>query len=170
MERGMATHSSILAWRIPTDRGAWQANVHEFAQSWTWLKRLSKHVCKIEENKYYSFVLLPISLYINSILKNIVIILEILWIFWVLTPYLLCYYTLNRLQYSININFMCAGKHASWLAILQYSFWNQAHNVCKVNLYYMSRFSLSSHVVGALYSAFHHCGSFNYFRLSLDEQ
>ena len=24
----MATHSSILAWRIPMDRGAWQATVH----------------------------------------------------------------------------------------------------------------------------------------------
>ena len=24
-EEGMATHSCILAWRIPTDRGAWQA-------------------------------------------------------------------------------------------------------------------------------------------------
>ena len=24
----MATHSSILAWRIPTDRGAWWATVH----------------------------------------------------------------------------------------------------------------------------------------------
>ena len=23
LEEGMATHSSILAWRIPTDRGAW---------------------------------------------------------------------------------------------------------------------------------------------------
>ena len=23
LEAGMATHSSILAWRIPTDRGAW---------------------------------------------------------------------------------------------------------------------------------------------------
>ena len=27
-EKGMATHSSILAWRIPTDRGAWGAAVH----------------------------------------------------------------------------------------------------------------------------------------------
>ena len=27
--REMATHSSILAWRIPMDRGAWQAAVHE---------------------------------------------------------------------------------------------------------------------------------------------
>ena len=28
LEEGMATHSSILAWRIPLDRGAWQATVH----------------------------------------------------------------------------------------------------------------------------------------------
>ena len=28
----MATHSSILAWRIPSDRGAWQATVHAFAR------------------------------------------------------------------------------------------------------------------------------------------
>ena len=28
MEEGMQTHSSILAWRIPMDRGAWQATVH----------------------------------------------------------------------------------------------------------------------------------------------
>ena len=26
--KGMATHSSILAWRIPKDRGDWQATVH----------------------------------------------------------------------------------------------------------------------------------------------
>ena len=28
LEEGMATHSSILAWRIPMDRGAWWAAVH----------------------------------------------------------------------------------------------------------------------------------------------
>ena len=28
LEEGMATHSSILAWRNPMDRGAWQATVH----------------------------------------------------------------------------------------------------------------------------------------------
>ena len=28
LEEGMATHSSILAWRIPTDRGTWWAAVH----------------------------------------------------------------------------------------------------------------------------------------------
>ena len=28
LEKGMATHSSILAWRIPKDRGIWWAPVH----------------------------------------------------------------------------------------------------------------------------------------------
>ena len=28
LEEGMAIHSSILAWRIPMDRGAWRATVH----------------------------------------------------------------------------------------------------------------------------------------------
>ena len=32
LEKGMATHSSILAWRIPMDRGARQAIVHEVAK------------------------------------------------------------------------------------------------------------------------------------------
>ena len=27
-EKGMAAHSSILAWENPMDRGAWQATVH----------------------------------------------------------------------------------------------------------------------------------------------
>ena len=27
LEEGMATHSSILVWRIPVDRGAWRATV-----------------------------------------------------------------------------------------------------------------------------------------------
>ena len=34
LEKGMATHSSILAWRIPMDRGAWQATVNGIAKSW----------------------------------------------------------------------------------------------------------------------------------------
>ena len=33
--KGTATHSSILAWRIPMDRGAWQATVHGVIKSWT---------------------------------------------------------------------------------------------------------------------------------------
>ena len=35
LEKVMATDSSILAWRIPMDRGAWRAVVHGVAKSWT---------------------------------------------------------------------------------------------------------------------------------------
>ena len=35
LEEGTATLSSIPAWRIPMDRGAWQAAVHEVEKSWT---------------------------------------------------------------------------------------------------------------------------------------
>ena len=35
LEEGMATHSCILAWRIPLDTGAWWAAVHGVAKSWT---------------------------------------------------------------------------------------------------------------------------------------
>ena len=41
MEEGMATHSSILVWRIPMDRGAWQATVHGVAKSRTQLNKIS---------------------------------------------------------------------------------------------------------------------------------
>ena len=34
-EKEMATHSSILAWKNPMDRGAWQATIHGIAKSWT---------------------------------------------------------------------------------------------------------------------------------------
>ena len=35
LEEGMATHSSILAWRLPMDRGAWRATAHGVANSQT---------------------------------------------------------------------------------------------------------------------------------------
>ena len=35
LEEGMATHSSILAWRISMDREACQATVHRAAKIWT---------------------------------------------------------------------------------------------------------------------------------------
>ena len=41
LEKEMATHSSVLAWRIPRDGGAWWAAIYGVAQSQTRLKRLS---------------------------------------------------------------------------------------------------------------------------------
>ena len=41
LEKEMATHSSVLAWRNPRDGGAWWAAVCGVTQSWTRLKRLS---------------------------------------------------------------------------------------------------------------------------------
>ena len=41
LEEGLAAHSSILAWRVPIDRGAWQATVHRVTKNQTLLKRLS---------------------------------------------------------------------------------------------------------------------------------
>ena len=37
LEEGMAVHSSIFAWRIPMDRGAWRATVHSVTKSQTQL-------------------------------------------------------------------------------------------------------------------------------------
>ena len=39
----MATHSSIIAWRIAMDKEVWQAMVHRVTKSWTQLKHLSIH-------------------------------------------------------------------------------------------------------------------------------
>ena len=43
LEEGMATHSSILAWRTPMDRGAWQAMVHRVTKSRTQLSDSAQH-------------------------------------------------------------------------------------------------------------------------------
>ena len=48
---GMATHSSILAWRSPTDRGAWRATVHRVAKSWTQPKQLSTQYSSVWLNQ-----------------------------------------------------------------------------------------------------------------------
>ena len=35
LEEEIATHSSILGWRIPMDRGAWRATIHVMEESQT---------------------------------------------------------------------------------------------------------------------------------------
>ena len=43
-------HSTILAWRIPMDRGAWGATVHGVPKSQTRLKRLNTHKMYYDES------------------------------------------------------------------------------------------------------------------------
>ena len=43
LEEGVAVHYSILAWRIPMDRGAWQVAVHGVAKSHTTEQLLSTY-------------------------------------------------------------------------------------------------------------------------------
>ena len=38
LEEDVATHSGILVWRIPMDRGAWWVPVHGVTKSWTRLR------------------------------------------------------------------------------------------------------------------------------------
>ena len=44
LEEGLATHSSILAWRIPMDRGAWWATVHGVTELDTTEQLSTQHV------------------------------------------------------------------------------------------------------------------------------
>ena len=63
LEEGMSTHSSILAWRIPMDRGTWRLTVHEVAKSWDmteWLSacararaRTHTHTDTIDNHSYF---------------------------------------------------------------------------------------------------------------------
>ena len=41
LEEGMATHSSIVAWKIPMDRGAWQAIIHAVTKGLDTTEQLS---------------------------------------------------------------------------------------------------------------------------------
>ena len=50
LEKEMATHSSILAWKNPMDRGAWWATVYGIAKSKTWLSDRHAHMNNAAEN------------------------------------------------------------------------------------------------------------------------
>ena len=53
LEKGMATHSNILAWKIPWTRRAWWATVHGVTKSWTWLSDFYSLT-------HFSFAFLPL--------------------------------------------------------------------------------------------------------------
>ena len=51
LEEGKATDSSIPVWRIPMDRGAWQATGHWVTESLTLLGQLNTHTVKTLEGR-----------------------------------------------------------------------------------------------------------------------
>ena len=55
LEKGMATHSSILVWENPMDRGTWHTTVHRVAKSWTQLsvdiEKKKKRVFEYDQGK-----------------------------------------------------------------------------------------------------------------------
>ena len=56
LEEGMATHSSVLAWRIPMDRGIWRTTARRVEKSQKRLKQLSRHaqgMHNYRENQLY---------------------------------------------------------------------------------------------------------------------
>ena len=54
LEEALATHSSILAWIIPVDRGAWRATIHRVANSQTRLSDQHFRPSNIGDNKWSS--------------------------------------------------------------------------------------------------------------------
>ena len=60
LEEGMATNSSVLAWRIPMGRGTWRATVHRVAKSRSQLKQFSdKNIFRVI-SKQKNFLANPI--------------------------------------------------------------------------------------------------------------
>ena len=60
----MATHSSIIAWRIPMDRGAWQATVHRVTKSRT---RLSSYAHVASSESFTKLYNVNITLYLRPL-------------------------------------------------------------------------------------------------------
>ena len=51
LEKEMATHSSIVVWRIPMDRGAWRAAIHGVVKSRTQLSDFTVEEFKKRKKK-----------------------------------------------------------------------------------------------------------------------
>ena len=68
----MATHSNILAWRIPMDREAWWATYHRVLRSWTCLKWFSiQHICFEVKGPEFKFRL-PLSIHYVTLTKHLI--------------------------------------------------------------------------------------------------
>ena len=63
LEEGMATHSNILAWRIPIDRRVWWATVHGVAEGWTRLSdfTFTFHFHALENRNIFTVLFLTVA-------------------------------------------------------------------------------------------------------------
>ena len=68
LEKEMATHSNVFAWKIPMARGAWWAAVHGVAKSQT---LLSMHAESIYMKQHIN--ILPMCWYIANVLHSLII-------------------------------------------------------------------------------------------------
>ena len=55
LEEGMVAHSSILAWRILMDQGAWRATVHGVSKSQTRLSDFHFHLVSLTTQFHCAF-------------------------------------------------------------------------------------------------------------------
>ena len=67
----MATHSSVLAWRISMDRKAWWAVVHRVTKNQTQLKRLSTGMHKALHTKKINHRISIVSQKVQENLRSI---------------------------------------------------------------------------------------------------
>ena len=56
LEKGRATHSNNVAWRIPVDRGAWWATVHGVANNLTLLSDYAQHNGVLDQFYLFFFI------------------------------------------------------------------------------------------------------------------
>ena len=54
LEKEMATHSSIIAWRTPWTEGLWWVTVHWVAKCWTQLRDYNTYMAKIHRHGIWS--------------------------------------------------------------------------------------------------------------------
>ena len=72
LKKRMATQSSILAWRIPTDWGTWWVTIHGVTKSRTWLRELTcPHHISQNWGKALYICVLKLNIYVGGCLLTL---------------------------------------------------------------------------------------------------
>ena len=82
LEKEMTTHSSVLAWKNPMNRGVWWATVHRVAKNWTRLSDWAHtHTPPINSLCEYIYI------YFKSLCSSVVHVLWVLFLTWTYHTY-----------------------------------------------------------------------------------